>query len=417
MILRLVLFLLVSPAAWASNCLTGNFTIQNQPPDDCIPFTTNGIFHQQIPGAGSGGPLNHLYPNSDAIIRKTMTGTDMGVFRVASTGNYHQDILGEPIYYGRASDPVYKVTSCDYTGPADPKNPNNPVGHIYHIPDRATFSNSNPTTGAGFSDMFLVVWDQVSNQVLGAYNYSSPNVSLPHCTSTDPAHPCATPAWRGCVVDNWSTGKAYQVRPGATGALSVPGWALAIRTNEWMRGTINHAIYLNTGCEASPGVFPQSPGVTALICADQTNRPHEGNLVFLDYTDAQINALNLPPWQKAIIAALTHYGGYIGDTFGGPGPINASRFESNQAYALAGLTNPLYAWLDKQSGVIKNSGSDSGSFTYTMSTFGGIPNVMAHLHIADPCVALGMAGLPGGCSKPSRGTLRSAPKSLTHIAK
>ena len=118
--------------------------------------------------------------------------------------------------------------------------------------------------------------------------------------------------------------------------------------------------------------------------------------------------------------ALTHYGGYIGDTNNAlrGGPINVSRVESGQAYQIAGLNNPLYAWLTGQLGVTKHGASDN-SYTYEMATFGGIPNVIgpncpstpcgviSHMHIADPCVALRLAGL-SGCAAPS--ALRRPPR-------
>ena len=394
------------------NCTTGNWTIQNQPPVNCIPFAANGIFTKQLPGASSGGPMNHLFPNSDAIVSTTMGGL-LGTFRLAGPNDYYDDILGEPIYYGRASDPVYRVTGCFYTTSNPATDPHNPIGKTFHIPDQARFSNSNDSFS--FSDQFFVAWDQVSNEVLGVYCNASGcrSPSLPHCTAPDAVHACPAPAWRGCNQANWSTDTAYQVKPGATGALDVPGWALVIRSNEWMSGTINHALHMNTGCEADGVVFPDLSG-TAQLCANQTNRPHEGNLVFVDYTDAQITSMNLPPWQKAIITALAHYGGYIGDTNGGsPGPINVSRFESNQAYKLAGITNPIYAWLETQAGVIKQRSVVPGTFKYQMDTFGNIPNltgptcvlpcgVVGHIHIADPCIPLGMAGLRGGCVLPAK---------------
>lgn len=417
----IIVILLNTLGAAQTNCTPGTWTISNQPPDSCLPFATNGIFTKQLPGAGSGGPMNHLYANSDAIISNTMTGTDMGIFRVAGPKNYHQDTLGEPIYYATARDPIYKITACYYNGPAS-SDIHNPVGHTFHIPNKALFSNNNPTTGAAYGDEFFVVWDQTSNFVLGVYAYKEYS-SLANCTATTPAAACPTPStWRSCAQSDFSTGVDYGIHPGATGALNAPGWALAIRTDEWMHGEINHALYLNTGCEAVGAVFPNaSPSYTAAICSpNQTLRPHEGNLIFLDYTDAQINAMKLPAWQKPIIMALAHYGGYIGDTNNAlkGGPINVSRVESGQAYQMAGLNNPLYAWLTGQLGVTKHGASDN-SYTYEMATFGGIPNVtgpncpstpcgvISHMHIADPCVALGLAGL-SGCAAPT--ALRRPPR-------
>jgi hypothetical protein len=404
-------------------CTPGTWTIVNQPPDTCIPFAVNGIFTAPLPNAGSGGPMNHLFPNSDAILSNVFNSApgDLGTFRLGGVGDYFDG--GTPIYYGTASDPVYRVNACFYNtqnGFPSSYPMNDPIGKTYHIPDKALFSNSNPTTGSGFGDQFLVVWDQVSNQVLGAYCYACTNNNLPHCTATTPTTACPTPSnWRSCDQANWSTDKGFWTKPGATGALDVPGWEGTIRTNEWMNGAINHALYLNTACEGGPETyFPDfngPAGVCATLGKSNTNRPFEGNLVFLDYTYAQINAMNLPAWQKPIIVALTHYGGYIGDTGSGKGSLSISRSESNQAYFSAGLVNPLYAWLCPggsacQPGVTRQGAPVPGTFKYQMTLFGGIPNVVgpncpssacdviSHMHMADPCIPLGFAGMKGGCA-------------------
>ena len=100
----------------------------------------------------------------------------------------------------------------------------------------------------------------------------------------------------------------------------------AARSNEWMAGEINHAIYLNTMCEAEGAVFPSRNQNQALTCdranwpwpmANETGaRPKHGSLYFFDYTDEQIEAMDLPAWHKPMIVAMSHYGGYVGDTGG-----------------------------------------------------------------------------------------------------
>jgi hypothetical protein len=123
--------------------------------------------------------------------------------------------------------------------------------------------------------------------------------------------------------------------------------------------------------------------------------------------------MQLPVWQTPLLRAFSHYGGYIGDTNGKGNPpqtVNISRFESGEGYRLAGLSNPLYAWLENQ-GVKCTAGSSSGGSKcrYFLNVFAGIPSVSGpncsnstcglidHVHVADPCVARGLAGLAGGC--------------------
>jgi hypothetical protein len=214
-------------------------------------------------------------------------------------------------------------------------------------------------------------------------------------------------------MSDFSSGRDYLIIPGANGALDVPGWAGEITTKEWMAGQINHALYLNVACLASSTtVFPDVSG-PASVCniagnpKPNTNRPLLGNMIFLDYTDAQINSMNLHAWQKPIIMALAHYGGYIGDTGNGNGSIAPVRVEGNQAYAQAGTVNPIYAWLAPQAGV-QTQGAPGGALKYQVTLFAGIPNLtgpscatacnyVGHLHIADPCVSKGLVGVSGGC--------------------
>lgn len=417
-------------SAQANPCITGTWSITNQPPSTCIPFAQNGIYTKQLPHAGSGGPQDHLFPNSAAIIANVMnpnaanfcpgcSGGGFGYMLAAGPGNYVGDGIGEPIYFGRSSDPIYKVAGCNLNqGDNYPSlYPQwNPIGKTYHIPNRAMPANTNPSTGISTChDSFMVVWDQTSNEVLGVYNGCTAKIGLDNCTATTVATACATPGWRSCDQANWSTDPGYRVKPGATGALDTPGWALTVRTKEWMppEGHINHAIYLNTGCENGPNtVFPDQDGPAGVCSSAQvqgnwpgisnTNRLFEGNMVFADYTVSQLATLKglLPAWQYPFIEAMVYYGGYVGDTGQGTGNISPSRIESNQAYAQASITNPLYAWLEGQPGVSKN-GIGGGVFQYAMSAF-TVPliagtDIRGHLHVADPCVPLGMAGLAGGC--------------------
>jgi hypothetical protein len=62
-----------------------------------------------------------------------------------------------------------------------------------------------------------------------------------------------------------------------------------------------------------------------------------GTRFALAMSEAQIEALALPAWKKAILRALANYGGYVGDT-GGPG--FGVQFESGSSYTSLGLPDP-----------------------------------------------------------------------------
>jgi hypothetical protein len=199
----------------------------------------------------------------------------------------------------------------------------------------------------------------------------------------------------------------------ATNGLS-PGAGL-IRVQELIQGQINHALVLNTGCTNGTVVFPNLYSYnTASVCSNKTNRPPNGALVFLDYTPTQLTTLKaqLPAWQYPIIAAMSKYGGYISDTGSSPGSrsIEPSRIESGQSYKYYGKTDPMWSFMAKNCGVGCKLGTHSlsppySSYVYSLSVFANIPNlpgpscsssacgVVQHMHIANPCIAKGLAGL------------------------
>jgi hypothetical protein len=55
-------------------------------------------------------------------------------------------------------------------------------------------------------------------------------------------------------------------------------------------------------------------------------------------SEARINALNVPQWQKPILQALRVYGGYIGDTGGGGRP--GFKVEGAEGYTSFGYPDP-----------------------------------------------------------------------------
>jgi hypothetical protein len=219
---------------------------------------------------------------------------------------------------------------------------------------------------------------------------------------------------------------------------------MVIRHDELMAGKINHPIYLNFPCENTGSVFPAQ--YQALACAlwpqgswvygTPDKMPYHGNLFFLDYTDAQIDGMNLPAWQKSLLKAFANYGAYVGDTSGYPA-ISVQRFESLQPwYDYYGFTDdtpistvrskiPVVDWLLKQ-GVGCNGASTPGASecNFILSLVANVPALTGpkcatpcgfsgHIHIADECVAEGLAGLAGGCgtknSLPSVPTVPSVP--------
>jgi hypothetical protein len=128
-----------------------------------------------------------------------------------------------------------------------------------------------------------------------------------------------------------------------------------IRAPELAAGQINHALFIVLKCAAkgtgfgygatatsygSSYVYPATHGGS--VCPpEDANAVPLGAHFMLAMSDPQIQALAVPAWKKAILTALAHYGGYVGDT-GGPG--FGLMFESSTTYTALGLADPLVSF-------------------------------------------------------------------------
>src|SRR6185369_11252650 len=118
-----------------------------------------GLFSKELPNAGNGGPTQ-IMPNSAAIVNYVNTKDGLvppqeyGQTVISNPGP--SDFLGVSMYYGQATDPVYKLEAlgcsadnlCGVPGSLwDVRNT------YWHIPNQAVYPGGN-------SDMFFGVWDQ-----------------------------------------------------------------------------------------------------------------------------------------------------------------------------------------------------------------------------------------------------------------
>jgi len=163
--------------------------------------------------------------------------------------------------------------------------------------------------------------------------------------------------WQAAVVGSSLTGSiGKKVRIDGTGlssAATAAHFALlagAIRAEEWIQGQINHALFIvvaqlseafdfgfgvTKDAEGSDYVYPAEAGDSTLPGADL---PPMGARLRLNYTDAEITALDIPEYRKTVVRALARRGAYIGDT-GGPG-IGFQAL-SGATYTSFGVFDPL----------------------------------------------------------------------------
>lgn len=421
----------------------GQFTILNQPPISNRPYPS-AYYNQKLPNAGAGGPLNHLMPNSSNIVNTVMKNgggnlvTGSGAWNTPGT----DDGQHKPIYFGKSTDPVFQLSGC-----ASPMSALN--GIKFHAPSAAPYNQ-------GSFDKEIVIWDQTTNQTIGLFGGTSTTTQLPACSSGTTSSPCNVPANGGyCSADNWATGRGV----GGGDAVSTAGispFGNIIRLTEIVEaGHINHGIRgvttcvdTNNGLYPSKVVFPatQLGGAPANTCANagvsSANRPPNGALFFLDYTQAQLDCFNptkpscsginkLASWQYMLIEAATLYGITIEDT-GNGSSISLPGIESLQAYAFydsrgysgsqtiaTTFTNYMNKNCSGASCSIVTRSAPHSLIQWNINAWAGISpvnggDVISHMHVADPCVALGLQGMSNGCaSAPPVSSALPAPTGLT----
>ena len=442
---RLALLLAIAiAAAMLSAPANAQYSLNNQPPNTWYPYAGNpaSILNKKLPA----DVMSHRYTSpqgvsGDRIAQWVLTaGYTQSASGFTQLSSPQSDSLpggndmAHPIYYATSSDPWYWIVPSGVSGGATcsyfPK-----LNVRFHAPKQAHFS--------GGVDQNIVIFDQAQHLMISLYrsSFSVPQRTdgFPSCTATSSGAACkltSSLGATGCDVQrtdgadrDWGW-MGYETYGNYTiGGENFAASAGVLRGVELMNG-INHALLLTYACSNANNsqVFPSTG--PAAICgknpnwlANSSSAPPNGALLFLDYTDAQITNMHLPTWQTNILRAIAHYGGYLTVTSGN-GPLNVGSLntnESGQSWADAGhgaLGNPVYGWLENSEHVRcvppgVTAGSSACRFNlYSLQNIpANIPGpacsstqagsnqcgISKHIHIADPCVAKGLAGQTGGC--------------------
>lgn len=431
------------------------FTILNQQPVSNRPYSV-AYYNKQLPGAGAGGPLTHLMPNSANVVQTVMTNGTGTLVTGGGAWNSpgSDDGQHKPLYYGQSSNPVYAINSCT-TIPS--------LNNVqFHAPSGAMFNQ-------GSFDKEIEIWDQTNNRTVGLFGgtctasicFALPTVPSSTCPTGTAASPCQVPVDGGfCSADNWVSGPGVGGGDAASTAGLSP-FANIIRLTEIVNtGHINHGIRGVTTCNSTNstdnneahGIYPsktvypatQLGGAPGQTCAGagvaSANRPPNGALFFLDYTTAQLNCFNpslaacpginkLATWQFMLIEAATLYGITIEDT-GNGSSISLPGIESEQAYyfyetngfpGAKAVAQQFETYMNNHcSGVSCNIITRSAPHSliqWNINAWAGISlvnggDVISHMHVADPCVAEGLQGVSGGCVSSNTPAANFSPNSL-----
>jgi len=398
----------------------GPYSILNQEDITNVP-SPDSLFGKRLPV----DVMSHLAANGEIEAQDSMLacyGSGCTPFSqlVIAPQDSVQDNNGVPFYYGQASDPYYMCgnqsgyNSCGNTPDVSGYNPTNIP---FHAP-----SGAQPSSGD--SDQFTQVWDQDSNKMIYLYWGTSgnrPQHTFPSCPNGSHAgtlgDPCSFPAADYGTMNDRDETRAYGIVSGDS--LNVAAGLGHVRVQELIQGHINHAIYLNTTCQQPSDGDGGSSTVPAIVfpntiygaqsCGGHSgshldHAPPGGALIFLDYTDAQLALLQpyVPAWQYVLLEGMSHFGGYVGDT---GSPLHPSRVEDATAYKAAGISDPLLGWLKGQPNDVGNTcGSQGCNLNWQNMQWGGscptanggadkLCSLSAHIHIADQCIAKGLAGM------------------------
>jgi len=290
----------------------------------------NGFGPGSWPGAGwrpyaDDSPFNRLvagaplHPASARIVQRVLSWGEPGNL-IAGSADSDRD-YAHPTYYSQPGDPLYTLHSTGYSPDVE--------GLRIPVPDAAR------PAGGDDAHMTIVTpdgWEydlwQVRSKPAGGGTLT---FSIGGRTRID-----------GDGLDSNATAARYGNLAGV------------IRAQELAAGQIDHALFVVVKCTSSgtsfgfgtqpgPGdqsafVYPASHGGSRCDAAESADAPPMGARFELAMSDAQIAALAVPAWKKAILRALAHYGGYVGDT-GGPG--FALQFESSTMYTSFGYADPL----------------------------------------------------------------------------
>ncbi|HWD10428.1 MAG TPA: hypothetical protein VG366_01200 [Solirubrobacteraceae bacterium] len=284
------------------------------------------------PGAGwrpyaKTSPFNQpvgksaVHPSSAQLVAGALQwGAPTGITAgVADTAHDY----GHPVYFAQPTDPVYVLH------PTAPWGRNPLAGVRIRVP-----AGARPA-GGGDGHMTIVMPE--------GWEYDLWQAQAP-----PPGGGTLSFAWGGRLrIDGSGLG-------GRATAAHFGSLAGIIRPEELAAGHINHALFIVLRCTGSGasfgyGVHPSTSRWTsgyvypaqagASSCGlGATALPPLGARFQLAMSGAQIAALRVPAWKRAILTALARYGGYVGDT-GGPG--FAFMVQSSSTYTSFGAPDRL----------------------------------------------------------------------------
>ncbi|HEX8205538.1 MAG TPA: hypothetical protein VF587_05715 [Solirubrobacteraceae bacterium] len=326
-------------------CAFGTFDVGNWPGACWRPYSDDSPFNQKLP------ENPRLVANSSQMIQRITGFGPMENFTAGDSGS--SDDYGDPVFWSRATDPVYTVHCVEDWGTCEVE------GDTVRIPD--------PAQAAGGTDGHMTVIDQATGWEYDFWAVKS------------------KPRGGGQIDIGWG-GKTRIDGLGLDSSATAAGFgnlAGKLRAEELAEGHIDHALFLAISCSNGKVVSPVDPahGHAGRRCSQigqsEVDAPPMGTRVQLDMTLAEIDALQLAPWKKTILRALREYGAIMGDT----GSSWAIATESGSTYTSFGHE-------DKWVSFAKSAGVEyyAPESVYVFKMRNDI-DWRSRLRVVDPCVS------------------------------
>lgn len=330
------------------------------------PFAASSPWNRQLTNLTAPA----LLPGSDAIVRlaeRTNTGAYVHSAEYGAGYDY-----SHPVVVATSSDPLVTPHCTLYCHPVYLTQP-------FHIPAKAR--------AAGGSDHHLAVVQPDGTEI------DLWGVSQPYPGND----------WKNGDTLSYGSGNACGNVYGGSGFVAegatVSGACLSaglIRQSEIAAGVIPHALFVVTACLARTYVYPAAqPGDH--VCTGGGPDVPNGAHVWLDVSDAAIEAMPLRAWEKTILHALHDYGAFVGDSQGTPrdhtDTLVQFMFEDDAQFAPFGITPPMSVQARSLGWNPVTVGARSSAYgratRWTAADDWQPVDWAAHLHVLDPCYAKG----------------------------
>jgi hypothetical protein len=330
----------------------GRFSANDQPGACWRPYDASSPFNRRIPAEAPQAR------DSGRVVSTLLQGGTVDDF---VAGDPERD-GGVPIYWSARRDPVYRLNCTKPWGRCELE------GLRVHVPAKAQPQGGYATPDVYEHDAHMTIIDQRSG-----WEYD-----LWHVVSK-----------RGSTINfGWGGRTRIDGNGLGSGAVAANYGTIAgpIRFTELRAGVINHALAMVVPC-TNAVVYPATG--RGLTCPQAglpaANSIPMGSHFQLGLSSAEIAALPVPAWKKAILTALARYGAYVSDTSGDPGLWGFER-ESAQSYTSFGKGDPWVGFA-RSLGAQPEDYNENGFQEYWMHLGDGVP--WDRLRVVGACAARG----------------------------